>query len=229
MQPPKAEMPMSDTDELEGAVEHETVEQEIQVAFDVDDFPGGMRARPRGGPHGRRRAGPGRRCSPPRWSSRSRTSRRRCTPWRPTTPATRAASRCAGSPAAGGSTAAPTTPRSWRSSSSTGSRPSCPRPRWRPLPSSPTASPSPGRGSSAVRGVNVDGVVRTLLTRGLIEEVGRGRALGGDPLRHDRVLPRTARPRHPRRPAGARAVPARGRCPRRAGRAGALVTPAPPP
>ena len=42
---------------------------------------------------------------------------------------------------------------------------------------------------SAIRGVNVDGVMRTLLTRGLVEEAGPGRLDRRQPLPHDHLLP----------------------------------------
>ena len=48
---------------------------------------------------------------------------------------------------------------------------------------------------SAVRGVNVDGVVRTLLTRGLVEEVGPRSESGAILYRHHRLLPGAARSR----------------------------------
>ena len=68
---------------------------------------------------------------------------------------------------------------------------------------------------SAIRGVNVDGVMRTLQQRGYVEEVGRDPGPGpGRPLRHHPALPRAARPRLGRRP------PAAGRVRARAGRDG---------
>ena len=78
---------------------------------------------------------------------------------------------------------------------------------------------------SAVRGVNVDGVVRTLLTRGLIEEVGAERGERRDPLRHHRLLPGAARSRQSRRPAGPGPLPTRGRRARRARRTGPRMSP----
>ena len=62
---------------------------------------------------------------------------------------------------------------------------------------------------SAVRGVNVDGVMRTLLTRGLVEEAGHDARDRRHPLPHDRLLPGADRRHLARRPARARAVPAR--------------------
>ena len=64
---------------------------------------------------------------------------------------------------------------------------------------------------SAVRGVNCDGVMRTLMLRGLVEEAGTDTETGAILLPHDRVLPGAARPGRPGRAAGARAVPARAR------------------
>ena len=40
---------------------------------------------------------------------------------------------------------------------------------------------------SAIRGVNVDGVMRTLLTRGLVEEAGTGRVVRGHAVPHVRA------------------------------------------
>ena len=118
--------------------------------------------------------------------------------------------RCAASPVAGGSTAAPTTPRWSRSSCSTASRPSSPRPPWRPWRWWPTASRSRASRVSAVRGVNVDGVFRTLLTRGLIAEVGAEDESGATLYGTTAVLPATARARQSGRPAGPRPLPTRG-------------------
>ena len=129
-------------------------------------------ARPRGRPHGRRRArdrgapreGPG--------AAPQRPSPTRCGSWPTSTPSRAAASSCGSSRAAGGSTPAPSTPPPSSASSSTDSRPGSPRRRWRPWRSSRTASRSAVRRVSAVRGVNCDGVMRTLLQRGLVEEAG---------------------------------------------------------
>ena len=62
---------------------------------------------------------------------------------------------------------------------------------------------------SAIRGVNVDGVMRTLLTRGLVEEAGAGRVDRRAPLPHDRLLPGADRRAVHRRAARAGAVPSR--------------------
>ena len=70
---------------------------------------------------------------------------------------------------------------------------------------------------SAIRGVNVDGVMRTLVTRGLVEEAGQDHASGAHLYRTSGVLPRADRRDLDRRPARARAVPPRhGRPGRRA-------------
>ena len=45
---------------------------------------------------------------------------------------------------------------------------------------------------AAVRGVNVDGVIRTLMSRGLIEEVGTDADTGGTAVPHHRAVPGTA-------------------------------------
>ena len=47
---------------------------------------------------------------------------------------------------------------------------------------------------SAVRGVNVDGVMRTLVTRGLVEEAGHDAETSRDPVPHDQLLPGADRP-----------------------------------
>ena len=50
---------------------------------------------------------------------------------------------------------------------------------------------------SAVRGVNCDGVIRTLVLRGLVEEAGTDPETGAILFAHDRVLPGAARPGQP--------------------------------
>ena len=62
----------------------------------------------------------------------------------------------------------------------------------------------------AVRGVNVDGVVRTLLSRGLIEEMWGRRRKWCDPVRNDVLLPATTWPRLTGRAAGPGPLPTRG-------------------
>ena len=52
---------------------------------------------------------------------------------------------------------------------------------------------------SAIRGVNVDSVMRTLLARGLVEECGSETRDRGPPLPDDDVLPGAARRGEPRR------------------------------
>ena len=65
---------------------------------------------------------------------------------------------------------------------------------------------------AAIRGVDVDGVLRTLQQRGYIDEVGRDPGPGpGGAVRHDAVVPRAARPRLARRPAAARRLRPRRR------------------
>ena len=75
---------------------------------------------------------------------------------------------------------------------------------------------------SAVRGVSVDGVMRTLLTRGLVAEAGHDARVRGDPVPHHRLLPGADGAARPGRPAGPGAAPARGR------RAGGRAEPAGP-
>ena len=62
---------------------------------------------------------------------------------------------------------------------------------------------------SAVRGVNVDGVMRTLLNRGLVEEAGHDGEHRRHALPHDELLPGAHRRGLDRRPSRAGAVPAR--------------------
>ena len=65
---------------------------------------------------------------------------------------------------------------------------------------------------AAIRGVDPDGVIRTLQARGYIDEVGRDTGPGpGRAVRHHRDVPRAARPRHDRRPAADRRVHPRRR------------------
>ena len=64
---------------------------------------------------------------------------------------------------------------------------------------------------SAIRGVNCDGVMRTLATRGLIEECGTETRDRGIPVPDDRAVPGEARPQFGRPAAPAGPVPARRR------------------
>ena len=64
---------------------------------------------------------------------------------------------------------------------------------------------------SAIRGVNVDGVMRTLLTRGLVEEAGHRPGDRRAPLPHLELLPGAHRGHLARRAARAGAVPAERR------------------
>ena len=63
-----------------------------------------------------------------------------------------------------------------------------------------------------VRGVSVDGVMQTLLERGLVEQVGRAEVVGPpDDLRHHAGVPRVLWPAQPGRSArGGRTAPHRG-------------------
>ena len=71
---------------------------------------------------------------------------------------------------------------------------------------------------SAVRGVNVDAVMRTLLARGLITEAGADSDTGRRHFRDDRVVPGTARVVLADRPSRHRAVASRRRRHRRSER-----------
>ena len=64
---------------------------------------------------------------------------------------------------------------------------------------------------SAIRGVNCDGVVRTLVTRGLVEECGTRAGERGVPVPDHHPVPGEARPGLGRRAAAAGPVPARRR------------------
>ncbi len=64
---------------------------------------------------------------------------------------------------------------------------------------------------SAIRGVNCDGVIRTLVTRGLVEECGTEHGQRGVPLPDHHVVPGEARAEHRRRAAAPRTLPARRR------------------
>ena len=65
---------------------------------------------------------------------------------------------------------------------------------------------------AAIRGVDADGVLRTLQSRGYVDQVGpRPRARPGRAVRHDAAVPRAPRPRLARRPAAARRLRARRR------------------
>ena len=166
----------------------------------------------------RRRAGSAAGCWPSCSSCRSSGSSRSATSWRRVVPAR-------GPRLRGGADRRrlphPDATRTWRPTSSAsptaGSRPGCRPPRSRRWRSWRTSSRSRGAQISALRGVNVDGVVRLLEHRGYIERGRTGRGPGpGRPLRDDRRFPRAARAR-PARPAAAGGGPAaRARGPRRA-------------
>ena len=62
---------------------------------------------------------------------------------------------------------------------------------------------------SAIRGVNVDGVMRTLVARGLVEEAGHDAETDRDAVPDDELLPRAdrGRPRWPSCPSSRRSCP----------------------
>ena len=139
--------------------------------------------------------------------------RRRCaSAWpRPTRPPATASSWC-GWPAATASRATPT----WRRTSSG----SCSRARRARLSAAALETlaivaykqPVSRAQVAAIRGVDLDGVVRTLQPRGYIDRGGpRPRARPGRAVRHHAAVPRAARPRLARRPAAAGRVRARRR------------------
>ena len=79
---------------------------------------------------------------------------------------------------------------------------------------------------SAIRGVNVDATLKTLVARGYVEEIGHEHDAGQPgAVRHDAAVPRTARSRLARRAAGARRLRARG-VDRRGARTRAALPPA---
>ena len=182
---------------------------------DARRAPGRPAAGARGAAHGRRpAAGP-----PDAGLRRSATRPRRCARRSPasrrSTPSRAAGSTCATSPVAGASTPARSSPRSWRSSSLDGQQARLTQAALETLAVVAYRQPVSRARVSAIRGVNVDGVMRTLVSRGLVEEAGQDAETHRDPLPHHRLLPRADRHHLARRPARARAVPARPRRPRR--------------
>ena len=89
------------------------------------------------------------------------------------TPSRAAASSCATSPAAGASTPARSTPRSSRRFVLDGQQARLTQAALETLAVVAYKQPVSRARVSAIRGVNVDGVMRTLLTRGLVEEAGQ--------------------------------------------------------
>ena len=188
---------------------------EEQLAFDVADFPGGIAGGDRGGADGRRRAGERpcrwRRCS----SGRSPTSR---PPWPTSRPGTPSSSRGFTVRQVGGG---------WRIYSRheyapvvekfvlDGQQARLTQASLETLAVIAYRQPVSRARVAAVRGVNVDGVIRTLLTRGLIEEMGHDEESTRHPVRDDVLLPGAAGAAEPRRPARPGPLPARGRRARR--------------
>ena len=127
------------------------------------------------------------------------------------------ASRWSGSPAAAASRPIPTWPPTSSGSPTSACPPACRPPPSRPWPSWPTSSRCRRAQIAALRGVNVDGVVRLLEHRGYIAAGRTGRrARAGRALRHHRRLPGAARARPARPAAPGRGPAARARGPGRA-------------
>ena len=145
--------------------------------------------KPRGDPAGRRRAGtrgaprPGTRAAP------ARGRRRACARWRPSTRGTAAASTCGRSRAAGASILERTAPRSWSGSSRDGQEVRLTQAALETLAVIAYRQPVSRARVSAVRGVNCDGVIRTLVLRGLVEDSGSRPGDRRDPVPHHRLLP----------------------------------------
>ena len=136
-------------------------------------------------------------------------------------PSRAAASSCATWPAAGGTTRARSTPRWSRAFVLDGQQARLTQAALETLAVVAYKQPISRARVSAIRGVNVDGVMRTLLTRGPGRGGRPGRRDRRQPLPHDRLLPRADRRHLARRPARAGAVPARHG--RHGGRAGRVV------
>ncbi len=96
-----------------------------------------------------------------------------CRQLQSSTSMTSGASASPGSPAATGCRATRRALNTSSASCSTARRRSSPRRRSRRLPSSPTSNRSPAHRSSAIRGVNADGVLRLLTARGYVQAIGR--------------------------------------------------------
>ena len=99
---------------------------------------------------------------------------------RRSTPSRAAASSCATWPGAGGSTRARSTPRSSRAFVLEGQQARLTQAALETLAVVAYKQPVSRARVSAIRGVNVDGVMRTLLTRGLVEEAGQDHETGAN-------------------------------------------------
>ena len=100
---------------------------------------------------------------------------RRSTAWPRSTPSRAAASTCATSPAAGATTPARSTPRVVERFVLEGQQARLTQAALETLAVVAYKQPVSRARVSAVRGVNVDGVMRTLVSRGLVEEAGNDR------------------------------------------------------
>ena len=125
------------------------------------------------------------------------------------------ASSCATSRAAGATTPARSTPPSWSGSCSTGQQARLTQAALETLAVVAYKQPVSRARVSAIRGVNVDGVMRTLLTRGLVEEAGTDHETGAHLYRTTGYFLERIGVTLARRAARAGAVPARPGRPRR--------------
>ena len=135
------------------------------------------------------------------------------------TPSRAAASTCATSRAAGATTPARSTPRVVERFVLDGQQARLTQAALETLAVVAYKQPVSRARVSAVRGVNVDGVMRTLVSRGLVEEAGTDAETTARALPHHELLPGADRGDLARGPARAGAVPAghgRLRRPRRA-------------
>ena len=122
------------------------------------------------------------RCSRSSSSCRRRGSRSCATSSRPSTSARAAASSSRVSPAATASRPIPTRTRTSSGSCSKARPRGCRARRSRRWRSSPTSSRSPRAQISAIRGVNVDATLKTLVARGYVEESGHEHTPGNPTL-----------------------------------------------
>ena len=137
-----------------------------------------------GDPARGRRAGDARCCWPRCWRSRRSGSRRRCRRWPRSTPAPAAASSCARSPAGGGSTRGASSPPYVERFVLDGQQIRLTQAALETLAVVAYKQPVTRSRVAAIRGVNCDGVIKTLVTRGLVEECGTRAGERRPPLPH---------------------------------------------
>ena len=143
---------------------------------------------------------------------------------RPSTPSRAVASTCATSAVAGGSTRGTTSPPIVEQFVVDGQQARLTQAALETLAVVAYRQPVSRARVSAIRGVNVDGVMRTLVSRGLVEEAGSDAETGAPPVPDDQLLPgadgpdaastscrrsRRSCPRWPRSRASSRSWPSR--------------------